>query len=114
MICSILSGTQNLAMDNRPLIRKLESIEETQGKILFYIRTLAEQNVKTKGRLPEVLYNDQEVMFKLSWSKSTLKRRRAEGIIRFKKIKNKFYYREKDVFSLLFPDTGSSWTNVTS
>ncbi len=95
-------------MDYKPLIRKLESIEETQGKILFYMRILAEENVKTKGRLPEVLYNDQEVMFKLSWSKSTLKRRRAEGLLRFRKIKNKFYYREKDVFSLLFPDTGSS------
>ncbi|HEY1061658.1 MAG TPA: hypothetical protein VGE44_08225 [Daejeonella sp.] len=95
-------------MDNRPLFRKLESIEETQGKILFYIRILAEQRVKTQGRLPEVLFNDQEVMFKLSWSKSTLKRRRADGLLPFRKIKNKFYYREKDVFSLLFPDTGSS------
>ncbi|MDP3467564.1 MAG: hypothetical protein Q8S11_04485 [Daejeonella sp.] len=95
-------------MDNRPLLRKLESIEETQGKILFYIRTLAEQNVKTKGRIPEVLFNDQEVMFKLSWSKSTLKRRRAEGLLPFRKIKNKYYYREKDVYYLLFPDTSSS------
>lgn len=95
-------------MDNRPLFRKLEIIEETQGKILFYIRILAEQNVKTKGRLPEVFYNDQDVMFKLSWSKSTLKRRRAEGLIPYRKIKNKYYYREKDVFSLLLPDTSSS------
>jgi len=53
-------------LDNSPQFRKLESIEETQGKILFYIRILAEENVKTKGRLPEVLYNDQEVMIKLS------------------------------------------------
>lgn len=91
-------------MDYRHLFQKLKNIEETQGKILFYIRVLAEQNPKTKGRLPEVLYNDQEVMFKLSWSKSTLKRRRADETIAFKKIKNKFYYREKDVLKLLFPD----------
>ncbi|MDP2412491.1 hypothetical protein [Daejeonella sp.] len=58
--------------------------------------------------MPEVFYNDQEVMFKLSWSKSTLKRRRADGLLRFRKIKNKFYYREKGVFSLLFPDPSSS------
>ncbi len=74
-------------MDNRHLLQKLKNIEENQEKILFYIRILAELNPKTKGRLPEILYNDQEVMFKLSWSKSTLKCLRADGLLRFRKIK---------------------------
>lgn len=108
MINSVLACTQHVAMDNRPLIRELENIEETQRKILFYIHILAEQNVKTQGSLPEVFFNDQNVMFKLSWSKSTLKRRRAEGLIPYWKIKNKYYYREKDVLFLLFPDKTST------
>jgi len=94
-------------MDLRPILRKLEEIEKNQGKMLFYIRTIAEQNGNAQSKLPEVLYNDQEVMFKLSWSKSTLKRRRADKVLPFRRSKNKFYYREKDVYALLFPtETG--------
>ena len=91
-------------MDQRAVLQKLESIEKTQGQILYYIRVLAENNDESKVSLPEVVFNDQEVMFKMSWSKSTLKRRRAEGLLPYKKIRNKYYYKEKDVVSLLFPD----------
>lgn len=93
-------------MDPRPILQKLEIIEKTQGQILYYIRVLAEQNDSGKIILPEVLLNDQQVMFKLSWSKSTLKRRRAEGLLPYSKIRNKYYYKEKDVVYLLFPDDG--------
>ena len=89
---------------DKPILQKLEIIEKTQGQILYYIRVLAEHNDADKISLPEVWFNDQDVMFKMSWSKSTLKRRRAEGLLPYSKIRNKYYYKEKDVVYLLFPD----------
>lgn len=90
-------------MDLRSILRKLEEIKKNQGKILYYIHIIAEQNGTSESCLPKVIYNDQEVMFILSWCKSTLKHRRAEKEIRFFKHKNKYYYPEKDVYAVLFP-----------
>ncbi|MFA5244845.1 MAG: hypothetical protein WC380_06050 [Pedobacter sp.] len=98
-------------MDSRSILRKLEEIEKNQGKILYYIRTIAEQNGTSESCLPEVIYNDQEVMFILSWSKSTLKRRRIAKEIRFFKHKNKYYYLEKDVYAVLFQGLGDGEVN---
>ena len=91
-------------MDQRAVLQKLEIIEKIQGQILYYVRVLAENSDAGNISLPEVPLNDEQVMFKLSWSKSTLKRRRAEGILPFSKVGNKYYYREKDVLYLLFPE----------
>ena len=95
-------------MDQKPILNKLEMIEKLQGQILYYIRVIAEHNGTGKISLPENYINDQAVMFKLSWSKSTLKRRRAEGLLPFRRVKNKYYYKEADVYALLFPDGGAS------
>jgi hypothetical protein len=88
----------------RAVLNKLETIEKLQGQILYYIRVIAEHNGTGTISLPENYINDEAVMFKLSWSKSTLKRRRAEGLLPYKKIRNKYYYKERDVVYLLFPD----------
>jgi hypothetical protein len=95
-------------MDQKPILNKLEMIEKLQGQILYYIRVIAEHNGTGTISLPEHYINDQAVMFKLSWSKSTLKRRRAEGLLPFRRVKNKYYYKEEDVYALLFPDDGAS------
>jgi hypothetical protein len=88
----------------RTVLQKLENIEKVQGQILYYIRVIAEHSDAGTTKLPDVWFNDQEVMFKMSWSKSTLKRRRSEGLLPYKKIRNKYYYKERDVVYLLFPD----------
>lgn len=87
-------------MNPKPILNKLESIEKSQGQILFYVRLMAEKHPGGEN-LPDVMYDDQDVMLKMKWSKSTLKRRRADGVLPFKKVGNKYFYREKDVVALL-------------
>lgn len=87
-------------MDYRPLLQKLESIEKMQGQTVYFIRLLAERMHAGELTLPEVWYDNQEVMLILHISESTLKRHRRDGILPYKKIKRKCYYKQADVFSL--------------
>lgn len=48
--------------------------------------------------------DNQDVMFKLKISESTLRRRRLDGIIPSTRIRGKFYYKESDIQALLRRD----------
>lgn len=45
--------------------------------------------------------DNQEVMQRLHWSRSTLQRRRDDGSLPYTKVKGKYYYREADIFRML-------------
>lgn len=88
-------------MENRPTVQKLENIEKMQGQTLYFVRLLAERINAGEIKLPEIWYDNQDVMTMLHISASTLKRHRRDGILLYKKIKRKCYYREADVLAML-------------